>query len=66
MPGTCAEEAEIAARRLAEAVRGARVGEGGIGVSFGVATSESLDGEALMATADQALLAAKDLLYSRG
>jgi diguanylate cyclase (GGDEF)-like protein len=65
MPGTTAEEAEIAARRLAEAVRGAGVGDGGIGLSFGIATSESLDGEALMATADRELLAAKDRLYSR-
>jgi diguanylate cyclase (GGDEF)-like protein len=66
MPGTTAEEAEIAARRLADTVRGAKVGEGEIGVSFGIASSEDLDGEALMAAADQALLAAKDRLYSRG
>lgn len=66
MPGTTAEEAEIAARRLAKAVSGAGVGEGGIGLSFGIATSESLDGEALMANADRELLAAKDRLYSRG
>lgn len=65
MPGTTAEEAEIAARRLAKAVSGA-VGDGGIGLSFGIATSESLDGEALVATADRELLAAKDRLYSRG
>ncbi|HXQ88135.1 MAG TPA: sensor domain-containing diguanylate cyclase [Solirubrobacterales bacterium] len=66
MPGTTAEEAEIAARRLAEAVRGAGVADGEIGISFGIATSESLDGEALMAEADRGLLAAKDRLYSRG
>jgi diguanylate cyclase (GGDEF)-like protein len=66
MPGTTAEEAGIAARRLADAVRGAEVADGEIGVSFGIATSESLDGQALMAAADQALLAAKDRLYSRG
>lgn len=65
MPGTTAEEAEIAARRLAEAVRGGKVGDGVIGVSFGIATSEDLDGEALVATADRDLLAAKDRLYSR-
>ena len=66
MPGTSAEEAEVAARRLAEAVRAAGLGEGGIGVSFGIATSEDPDGEALFAAADRALLAAKDRLYSRG
>ncbi len=66
MPGTTAEEAEVAARRLADEVRGADVGGGAIGVSFGIATSEDLDGDALVAEADQALLAAKDRLYSRG
>ena len=66
MPGTTAEEAGIAARRLAEAVRGAGVAEGEIGISFGIATSEDLDGEALVATADRELLAAKDRLYGRG
>ena len=66
MPGTTAEEAEVAARRLAEAVRTAGVGEGGIGVSFGIATSENPDGGALYAAADQALLAAKGRLYGRG
>lgn len=65
MPGTTAEEAEIASRRLAEAVRAAKLSAGGIGVSFGIATSESIDGEALVASADQALLAAKNRLYSR-
>jgi len=66
MPGTTAEEAEIAARRLAAEVRSADVGAGAIGVSFGIATGEDLDGDALVAAADRALLAAKDRLYSRG
>jgi GGDEF domain-containing protein len=66
MPGTTAEEAGIAARRLAEAVRAAQLGDGEIGASFGIGTSESIDGEALMAAADRELLAAKDRLYSRG
>jgi|SRR6476646_3515121 len=66
MPGTTAEEAGIAARRLAEEVRSADVGAGAIGISFGIATSEDLDGDALVAAADRALLAAKDRLYSRG
>jgi diguanylate cyclase (GGDEF)-like protein len=66
MPGTSPEEAEIAARRLADAVRGAEVGAGEIGASFGIAGSEDIDGEALVAAADRALLAAKDRLYSRG
>jgi diguanylate cyclase (GGDEF)-like protein len=65
MPGTAAEEAEIAAGRLAEAVRDAEIADGEIGVSFGIATSEDIDGEALMAAADRKLLAAKDRLYSR-
>jgi diguanylate cyclase len=66
MPGTAAEEAEIATSRLAETVRAASLGAGEIGVSFGIATSADLDGEALMAAADRELLAAKDRLYSRG
>jgi diguanylate cyclase (GGDEF)-like protein len=65
MPGTTAEEAQIVAERLAEAVRAAGVGDGGIGASFGIATSHDLDGETLVATADRELLAAKDRLYSR-
>ena len=40
--------------------------DGEIGVSFGIATSEDLDGKALVAEADRELLAAKDRLYSRG
>jgi diguanylate cyclase (GGDEF)-like protein len=65
MPGTTAEEAGIGARRLAEAMRSANIGDGEIGVSFGIATSEDLDGQALVAAADQELLAAKNRLYNR-
>jgi diguanylate cyclase (GGDEF)-like protein len=65
MPGTTNEEARIAAERIAEEVCSAALGDGEIGVSFGIATSTDLDGEALMAAADQELLAAKDRLYSR-
>ncbi|HEU5252181.1 MAG TPA: sensor domain-containing diguanylate cyclase [Solirubrobacterales bacterium] len=65
MPGTTAEEATIAAERIAAAVRNAGLADGRVGVSFGVASSVDLDGEALQANADQALLAAKDRLYQR-
>ncbi len=65
MPGTDEGEARIAATRISEEIRAAALGEGGIGASFGVATSFDRDGEALMARADGELLAAKDRLYSR-
>jgi diguanylate cyclase len=65
MPGTSEEEATIAAERIAEAVRGANLADGRIGISFGIATSVDLDGEALLANADRELLAAKDRLYQR-
>lgn len=65
MPGTTAEEATIAARRIADAVRAADLADGEIGISFGVAASVDLDGDALLADADRALLAAKDRLYQR-
>ena len=65
MPGTTEEEATIAAGRIAEAVRDANLADGEIGISFGVATSIDLDGEALFANADRELLAAKDRVYSR-
>ncbi|HET9198497.1 MAG TPA: sensor domain-containing diguanylate cyclase [Solirubrobacterales bacterium] len=65
MPGTSGEEAAVAATRLAEEICIAALGEGGIGASFGIATSVDRDGEALMAGADRQLLAAKDRLYSR-
>jgi diguanylate cyclase len=65
MPGTTAEEATIAAERIAEKVRAAALGDGGIGVSFGIGTSSELDGQALLAEADRELLSAKDRLYQR-
>ena len=65
MPGTTAEEAQVAASRLAETVRAASLGGGEIGISFGIATSTDLDGEALLSDADRELLAAKDRLYGR-
>lgn len=65
MPGTTEEEAAIAATRIAEEIAGAGLGEGGIGASFGIATSLDRDGEVLMAGADRELLAAKDRLYDR-
>jgi diguanylate cyclase (GGDEF)-like protein len=66
MPGTTAEEAQIAAERLAAKVQEAALGDGGIGISFGLATSTDLDGDVLLADADRELLAAKDRLYTRG
>jgi diguanylate cyclase (GGDEF)-like protein len=65
MPGTSEEEAAIAATRIAEEIGAAGLGEGGIGASFGIATSLDRDREALMARADGELLAAKDRLYDR-
>jgi len=65
MPGTTEEEATIAATRIADAVRSASLADGEIGISFGIATSTDLDGEALFANADRELLAAKDRLYQR-
>ena len=65
MPGTSEEEAQVAAERIAYQVLAAGLGEGEISVSFGIATSVERDSEALLAAADQELLAAKDRLYSR-
>jgi diguanylate cyclase (GGDEF)-like protein len=65
MPRTSEEEARIAAERIAAEVRGADLGEGEIGVSFGLASGEDFDGAALLAAADRELLAAKDRLYNR-
>ena len=55
----------MAVERIAEKVRGAALGEGGIGVSFGIATGADRDSDPLLAAADQELLAAKDRLYGR-
>jgi diguanylate cyclase len=65
MPGTTAEEATIGAERIAAEVRAAALGDGAIGVSYGIGTTIELDGETLLADADRALLAAKDRLYGR-
>jgi diguanylate cyclase (GGDEF)-like protein len=65
MPGTSEEEAQVAAERIAYQVLAAGLGEGEISISFGIATSVDRDSEALLAAADQELLAAKDRLYSR-
>jgi len=65
MPGTTAEEATIAAERVVAQVRAAGLGDGEIGVSFGIGTSSELDHQALLAEADRELLSAKDRLYQR-
>jgi diguanylate cyclase (GGDEF)-like protein len=65
MPGTTAEEATIGAERIAARVQEAALGDGEIGISYGIGTSVDLDGEALLAGADRALLEAKDRLYGR-
>ncbi len=65
MPGTTEEEATIAIERIADAVHSANLGDGEIGISFGLATSVDLDGKALLADADRELLAAKNRLYQR-
>ncbi len=65
MPDTSRGEATVAAERIAEAVQGAGLGEGGIGASLGIATGDDRDSDSLLAAADQELLAAKDRLYGR-
>jgi len=65
MPNTSRGEAIVAAERIAEKVQGAALGEGGIGVSFGIASGDDRDSGSLLAAADQELLAAKDRLYGR-
>jgi diguanylate cyclase (GGDEF)-like protein len=65
MPETGPEEALLAAERIAEQVRAAELGDGEIGISFGVAGTVDRDAPALLATADAQLLVAKDRLYGR-
>jgi diguanylate cyclase len=65
MPETPPEEAGLAAERIAEAVRAAHLGDGAIGISFGIAATVEPDAQALLAAADAELLAAKDRLYGR-
>jgi diguanylate cyclase (GGDEF)-like protein len=66
MPETTAKEAGIAAARIAQQVRDARLGDGAIEVSFGVAGITNADPSSLFAAADAELLAAKNRLYGRG
>jgi diguanylate cyclase (GGDEF)-like protein len=65
MPETTPAEASIAAARIAAEVRDASLGDGAIGVSFGVAGTTDPDADGLLAAADAELLAAKDRLYGR-
>jgi diguanylate cyclase (GGDEF)-like protein len=65
MPGTDREDAALAAERVAAVVRESGLGDGTVGVSFGVAAAIDLDGEALLSEADHELLRAKDRLYER-
>jgi diguanylate cyclase (GGDEF)-like protein len=66
MPETAAAEANAAVKRIAEKVRAACLGDGGIGISCGVAAAAvDLDVAGLLAAADAELLAAKDRLYDR-
>jgi len=65
MPGTDADEASVAATRIAKEICAAALGQGVISASFGIATRIDHDGEALIAAADGALRAAKDRLYNR-
>jgi PleD family two-component response regulator len=46
-------------------VRSAGLGEGGIGVSVGIASGEDRDSASFLDAADKELLAAKDRLYGR-
>jgi diguanylate cyclase (GGDEF)-like protein len=65
MPDTTRKEASIAATRIAEQVRGARLGDGAVDVSVGVAGITDSDPASLLAAAHSELLAAKDRLYDR-
>ncbi|MGN6587095.1 MAG: diguanylate cyclase domain-containing protein [Solirubrobacterales bacterium] len=65
MPETTAEEARLGVERIVAEVSAAHLAEGAIGASFGVATGVDRDCEALIAAADEELLAAKDRLYGR-
>jgi diguanylate cyclase (GGDEF)-like protein len=65
MPETVPEEASLAAKRIAEVVRAADLGDGAIGISFGIAATAEPDAAGLLAAADARLLAAKDRLYGR-
>jgi diguanylate cyclase (GGDEF)-like protein len=64
MPKTCAEDAELAAARLSQAIGEIGMSDGTLGASFGVAEGAE-DPAVLHAMADERLLAAKDRLYRR-
>jgi diguanylate cyclase (GGDEF)-like protein len=65
MPETTPEAARIAAERIATDIRNADLGDGELGVSFGIASASDQDEAVLLAAADRELLAAKDRLYGR-
>ena len=65
MPETTAKEAGIAAARIAQRVREAKLGDGAIEISYGVAGITDADPASLLAAADAKLLAAKDRLHGR-
>lgn len=65
MPETEAIHARTAAERVADQIRSARLGDGQIGATYGLAASTNRDSDILFAAADRVLLAAKDRLYGR-
>jgi diguanylate cyclase (GGDEF)-like protein len=65
MPETEAIHARTAAERVADQIRSAELGDGGIGASYGLAASTNRDSDTLVAAADRVLRAAKDRLYGR-
>jgi diguanylate cyclase (GGDEF)-like protein len=65
MPETTPRDARVAAERIAAEVIEAGLAGGAVGVSFGIAGTADPDAEALLATADAELLAAKRRLHGR-
>jgi diguanylate cyclase (GGDEF)-like protein len=65
MPETEAIHARTAAERVATQIRSAKLGDGKIGASYGIAASTNRNTDVLVAAADRVLLAAKDRLYGR-
>jgi diguanylate cyclase (GGDEF)-like protein len=65
MPETTAKEADIAAARIAQQIRDAKLGGGRIDISFGVAGITDGDPATLLAAAAAELLAAKDRPHRR-
>lgn len=57
--------ARTAAERVANQIRSAKLGDGTIGASYGLAASTNRDSDTLVAAADRVLRAAKDRLYGR-